>query len=162
MVLPHAWALEKEFNERVVVLMASGCSQLEAGRLASDDASLDRFIALAPLCIYDELEPRLHLAAKTATRLGTFPVPESLSFGIPQACVDLRRILTTDVSLIDVEPMRLASLLHSLRRIPGSAGETLVVSRSFPLRRITANVGPTDHIDCPDLDGEEDAHRLYA
>jgi hypothetical protein len=98
MVLPHACALEKEFDERVVVLMASGCSQLEAGRLANDDTSLDRFIALAPLCTYDELEPRRHLGAKTGTRLGTFPVPESLSFGIPQSWVDLRRISTTDVS----------------------------------------------------------------
>jgi hypothetical protein len=68
------------------------------------------FIALAPLCTYDELEPRRHLGAKTGTRLGTFPVPESLSFGIPQAWVDLRRNSTPDVSLTDVEPMRLASL----------------------------------------------------
>jgi hypothetical protein len=88
----------------------SGCSQLEAERLANDDTSLDRFIALAPLCTYDELEPRRHLGAKTGTRLGTFPVPESLSFGIPQAWVDLRRISTTHASLIDVEPMRLPSL----------------------------------------------------
>jgi hypothetical protein len=97
MVLPHACALEKEFNERVVVLMASVCSQLEADRLANDDASLDRFIA--PLCTYNEVEPRLHLGAKTGTRLGTFPVPESPWFGIPQAWVDLRRMSTTDVRL---------------------------------------------------------------
>ncbi|MGH7708331.1 MAG: hypothetical protein ACREM6_10465 [Vulcanimicrobiaceae bacterium] len=110
MVLPHACALEKEFNERVAALVAAGHPQHEAENLANDDVSLDRFIALAPLCTYDELAPERHVGVQTGARLGTFPVPANASGGIPPAWVDLRRISTTDVNLIDVEPMRLASL----------------------------------------------------
>lgn len=110
MVLPHACALEKEFSERVAVLAAAGHIQREAERLASEDASLDRFIALAPLCTYGELALERHAGVATGARLGTFPVPENVPGGIPRAWVDLRRISTTDVSLIDVEPMRLVSL----------------------------------------------------
>lgn len=110
MVLPHACALEKEFNERVAVLIAEGQVQSEAERLANDDTTLDRFIALAPLCTYAELAPVRHAGVQNGSRLGAFPVPKNFRGGIPQAWVDLRRISTTDVSLIDVEPMRFASL----------------------------------------------------
>jgi hypothetical protein len=110
MVLPHACALEKEFNERVADLVAAGHMQPEAEHLANNDVSLDRFIALAPLCTYGELAPERHTGVQTGARLGAFPVPENVSTGIPPAWVDLRRISTTDVTLVDVEPMRLASL----------------------------------------------------
>lgn len=110
MVLPHACALEKEFNEHVALLVATGHTQPEAEQLANDDVSLDRFIALAPLCTYGELALERHAGVQTGARLGTFPVPENVSGGIPAAWVDLRRISTTDVSLIDVEPLRLISL----------------------------------------------------
>jgi hypothetical protein len=110
MVLPHACALEKEFNERVAALMASGQEQIEAERLANDDVSLDRFIALAPLCTYDELSAERHAGVRTGARLGAFPVPGNVASGIPSAWVDLRRISTTDVTLVDVMPLRLASL----------------------------------------------------
>ncbi len=110
MVLPHACALEKEFNERVADLVASGTAQDDAERHASDDPTLDRFIALAPLCVYDELAPKRRTGVQTAARLGTFPVPANASAGIPATWVDLRRISTTDVALIDVEPLRFASL----------------------------------------------------
>ena len=110
MVLPHACALEKEFNERVAALMASGHEQMEAERLANDDVSLDRFIALAPLCSYGELSVERHAGVRTGARLGAFPVPENVPSGIPPAWVDLRRISTTDVTLVDVEPLRLAAL----------------------------------------------------
>jgi hypothetical protein len=110
MVLPHACALEKEFNERVGSLIAAGHQQQDAERLANDDGSLDRFIALAPLCAYSELPPERHAGVKSGIRLGSFPVPADVSGGIPAAWVDLRRISTSEVSLIDVEPLRLASL----------------------------------------------------
>jgi hypothetical protein len=110
MVLPHACALEKEFNERVAALAAGGHSEADAERLANDDVSLDRFIALAPLCAYEELAPERHAGVQSGTRLGAFPVPAHSSSGIPAAWVDLRRISTTDVGLVDVEPLRLASL----------------------------------------------------
>jgi hypothetical protein len=110
MVLPHACALEKEFNERVAALMSSGREQMEAERLANADVSLDRFIALAPLCTYGELSAERHAGVRTGMRLGAFPVPENVASGIPPAWVDLRRISTTDVTLVDVEPFRLASL----------------------------------------------------
>jgi hypothetical protein len=110
MVLPHACALEKEFNERVAFLIASGQGQSEAEDIANDDLTLDRFIALAPLCTYGELAPERHAGVREGARLGAFPVPAHSAGGIPGAWVDLRRISTTDVTLIDVEPMRLASL----------------------------------------------------
>jgi hypothetical protein len=110
MVLPHACALEKEFNECVAALVAAGHKQPEAEQLANDDLALDRFIAVAPLCTYGELVPERHTGVRAGARLGTFPVPTNVSNGIPEAWVDLRRISTTDVTLIDVEPMRLASL----------------------------------------------------
>lgn len=110
MVLPHACALEKEFNERVAILVAAGHTQPEAELLANDDVSLDRFIALAPLCAYGELAPERHAGVQAGARLGAFPVPKNAPGGIPPAWVDLRRISTTDVTLLDAEPMRLASL----------------------------------------------------
>ncbi len=110
MVLPHACALEKEFNERVASLLAGGRDQRESEAAANEDPTLDRFVALAPLCAYDELDAERHPGVRAGTRLGSFPVPESREAGIPAAWVDLRRISTTDVSLIDVDPLRLASL----------------------------------------------------
>jgi hypothetical protein len=110
MVLPHACALEKEFNEHVAILGSAGHTQPEAEELANDDVSLDRFIALAPLCTYGELAPERHAGVQTGARLGAFPVPENALGGIPSAWVDLRRISTTDITLLEVEPMRLASL----------------------------------------------------
>jgi hypothetical protein len=101
---------KKEFNERVAVLVATGHSRAKAEHLANDDVSLDRFIALAPLCTYGELDRERHAGVRSGARLGTFPVPGNPSSGIPPAWVDLRRISTTDVTLVDVEPMRLASL----------------------------------------------------
>ncbi len=110
MVLPHACALEKEFNERVAELVAAGTAQSSAEQLANDDPALDRFVALAPLCAYDDLAPKLRTGVQTCARLGTFPVPANASAGIPAAWVDLRRISTTDVALVDVETLRFASL----------------------------------------------------
>jgi hypothetical protein len=110
MVLPHACALEKEFNERVASLVVAGGDQGEAEAAANGDPTLDRFVALAPLCTYDELEAERHQGVRAGTRLGSFPVPASRDAGIPAAWVDLRRISTTDISLIDVDPLRLASL----------------------------------------------------
>jgi hypothetical protein len=110
MVLPHACALEKEFKDRVPLLVAAGHTQQDAELLANDDVTLDRFIALAPLYTYGELAPERQAGVQSGSRLGAFPVPENLSTGVPRAWVDLRRISTTDVTLIDVEPMRLASL----------------------------------------------------
>lgn len=110
MVLPHACALEKEFNERVATLVTNGRDRREAEAAANDDPTLDRFVALAPLCAYDELADERHPGVRAGTWLGAFPVPESRAAGIPWAWVDLRRISTTDVSLIDVDPLRLASL----------------------------------------------------
>src|SRR5665213_1379054 len=74
MVLPHACALEKEFNEHVALLVAAGHTQPQAEQLANDDVSLDRFIALAPLCTYAELALERHAGVQTGARLGTFPV----------------------------------------------------------------------------------------
>ena len=110
MVLPHACALEKEFNERVAALVAAGRATEEAERLANDDPALDRFIASAPLCAYDELAPERRTGVLTGARLGAFPVPQNTAAGIPEAWVDLRRISTTDLNLVDVQPLRFASL----------------------------------------------------
>jgi len=110
MVLPHVRALEKEFNERVASLVAAGVKRSDAEAAANEDLTLDRFVALAPLCAYDELPVERHLGVRAGSRLGYFPVPASRDAGIPASWVDLRRISTTDVSLIDVDPLRLASL----------------------------------------------------
>ena len=100
--------------------MASGQEQTEAERLANDDVSLDLFIALAPVCAYDELSAERHAGVRTGARLGAFPVPGNVASGIPSAWVDLRRISTTDVTLVDAVPLRLASL-SSLAGAPSSS-----------------------------------------
>lgn len=83
---PVPCALEKKFNKRVAVLVAAGHTQPEAENLANEDVSLDRFVALAPLCMYGELAPERHLGVQT------------------------ERVSAANVSLIDIEPVRLVSL----------------------------------------------------
>jgi hypothetical protein len=85
MVLPHGCALEKEFNERVALFVATGHVRAEAEQLANDDASLDRYVALAPLCTYSELAPERRAGVQSGALLGAFPAPENPSIGIPPA-----------------------------------------------------------------------------
>jgi hypothetical protein len=66
---------------RAASLEAAGLRQPEAERLANDDESLDRFIALAPLCAYGELAPERQAGVQSGSRLGSFPVPAHPSAG---------------------------------------------------------------------------------
>lgn len=112
MVLPHVCALEKEFNERVAELTHGGLTQEEAERQANDDPSLDRFIAVAPLLLYDQLAPRRREGVRSGQRLGAFPVVAHAGTGIPEAWVDLTRLSTVERALVEVPglPHRLAAL----------------------------------------------------
>ncbi len=109
MVLPHACALEKEFNERVAALQQTGLSQGDAEDIANEDPTLDRYVAVAPICLYDALADERRAGVRAGQRLDAFPVVANPSLGIPEAWVDLRRISTVERPLIET-PYRLAGL----------------------------------------------------
>jgi len=100
-------ALDAVIDEAARHAPAALVAELDSPRSRSPRCSAFRKDAL---CAYGELAPERHAGVQTGTRLGAFPVPVQSSSGIPAAWVDLRRISTTDVGLVDVEPLRLASL----------------------------------------------------
>jgi hypothetical protein len=109
MVLPHDCALEKEFNERVVELLAQGQDEADAVRAASADPALDRYLAVAPIRDYSVLPERRREGARGGQRHGAFPVPASALYALESGWVDLNAPTTVD--RVSFSPsLRVASL----------------------------------------------------
>lgn len=109
MVLSHPCALEKEWNERVAELLAAGVAQAEAEAKANADPTLDRFVAIAPIALYSDLQPSRVAGARQGARLGAFPVVVRADQSVPEGWVDFQRVSTIEIGALPLE-YRLASL----------------------------------------------------
>lgn len=99
LVISHDCQLEKDFNERIVELMAAGMELGDAREEASSDPSLDPFAVVAPLHPYDAFPPQRHAGIRSGDRIGYFPLN-----GLPgdggDYVVDLGRLSTVSVRLL--------------------------------------------------------------
>jgi hypothetical protein len=107
LVLSHDCELEKDFNERVHELLATGWSEEEARAAASADPDLDPLAVVAPLLAYGELPQHRHEGIRSGQRSGYFPLPAISGAGPEEYAVDLFHVSTVDVLLLTV---RVASL----------------------------------------------------
>lgn len=76
LVLSHDCELEKEFNERVVELIAGGMSQEAAIEDASADPTLDPFAVVAPLLPYSMFPGHQFEGIRSGQRIGVLPVDQ--------------------------------------------------------------------------------------
>jgi len=117
LILSHDCELEKEFNERVIDLLAQGVGEAEAIDIASADPDLDPWAAVAPLLPLETFEARRHSGILQGQRIGVFPVP-SLPHEAGAFAVNLFRVSTVSTELLWSSP-KLASLdeasVHVLR-----------------------------------------------
>jgi hypothetical protein len=119
MIIPHACAMEKEWNEKKIALMKIGIPQADAVEQATADDSLDPYITLAPLGSYEDVDESMHRGIKTNQRLGSFPVCAIET--LPESFVDLNRLSTVHYDVISrahrvasLSNLALAHLHHSL------------------------------------------------
>jgi hypothetical protein len=122
MVLPHACALEKEFNERVVALMKDGVSEQDAIELASAEP-LDMHVAVAPVRTYDELPSTKRHGVRYAQSLGMFPVVQSATYALEAGWADLqcpttllRRLLSKNMRVASLSELAAAYLRAALAK----------------------------------------------
>jgi hypothetical protein len=99
LVLSHDCDLEKDFNERVRELLASGHDEEAAVAEAEADPSLDPFAVVAPLLPYSEVDARRHAGIRAGQRIGTYPV-DSLPGDGGDYFVDLGLACTLSVQLL--------------------------------------------------------------
>jgi hypothetical protein len=117
LVLSHDCDLEKEFNERVRELMATGVPQDDAVAEAEADPSLDPFAVVAPLRAFTQLPAQRHQGVRQGQRIGYFPVLQLPRDG-GDYFVDLGQVTTVAVQLLP-HAGKVASLapesVHELR-----------------------------------------------
>lgn len=99
MVLSHDCELEKDFNERVRVLLADGVPEEEAIARAEADPTLDPFAVVASLRPFSELAPQRHEGVRQGQRIGYFPVLQLPRDG-GDYFVDLSQVSTVSVQLL--------------------------------------------------------------
>lgn len=119
MVVPHACAMEKEWNERRIELGRQGMSDDDATVQANSEDDLDQFVTLAPLRLYPEVPEWKHRGIRVGQRLGFFPVCEDGE--IPESFIDLNRPSTVHYTLVkrvlrqrSLSDLALAHLQHAL------------------------------------------------
>jgi hypothetical protein len=98
MVVPHACAMEKEWNDRVKELLAGGVDKAEAIQQANADANLDEYITLAPIELYASIAEWKHDGIKKGQRLEYFPVCGSDV--IPEGFVNFNQLSTVHYTLV--------------------------------------------------------------
>ncbi len=105
-VLSHDCELDKEFNEAVDALVASGVPEAEAVEAASADPALDRYVLVSPLLPYDEriVRPERWSAIRAAQKIGYFPLAAMPAYEDAEFFVHLSRISTIDRSLLGACP----------------------------------------------------------
>jgi hypothetical protein len=99
LVVSHDCHLEKDFNERVRELIATGIPEPEAIETASADPTLDPFAVVAPLLPYSAIPESRHAGIRAGGRIGYFPL-ESLPGDGGDYAVDLGRLATVSVRLL--------------------------------------------------------------
>lgn len=119
MVIPHTCAMQKDWNERVNELKGTGRTQEQAEEIANADATLDPFVVIAPILMYDTLAQSRRAATRDGSRLGTFPVCGNGV--IPEGYVDASRLTTVRQELTSIEfrvaqltPLAVGYLKHSI------------------------------------------------
>lgn len=99
LVLSHDCELEKDFNERVRELIASGRPEAEAVAEAEDDPTLDPFAVIAPLHPFADLPAPRHAGVRQGQRIGYFPLLRLPRDG-GDYFVDLGQVCTVSVQLL--------------------------------------------------------------
>jgi hypothetical protein len=90
--------MEKEWNERIADLVSQSTSDDEAQDLASADSTLDEYITIAPIRLYDGLPDRRRRSTARGDRLGNFPVCPDAE--IPASFADLNMMSTVHFTVI--------------------------------------------------------------
>jgi hypothetical protein len=110
-VVSHDCQLEKEFNDRVRMLVEEGRSEAEAEAVADGDPTLDQFINVCPL-----IDPSCYRATwdslSAGKVIGAFPVPGQEDRRISPSVVDLTFRATIDRNVVVA---RFASLSEDAR-----------------------------------------------
>jgi len=106
LVVSHDCELDKEFNETVDALVASGTGEEDAIEAASADPSLDRYVLVSPLLPYDDRVVRRERwdAIRAAQKIGYFPLPPIAEYEDAEFLVHLSRISTVERTLIESCP----------------------------------------------------------
>ena len=107
MVIPHNCAMEKDWNERVAELVASGASQGEAEQQAGSDTTLDPLVTVAPILPYAGLSAKRERSIRSGLRLSAFPVVGNAQ--VPEGYVDLNAMTSAFYTLVLTE-QRVAAL----------------------------------------------------
>ena len=107
MVIPHNCAMEKDWNERVAELVASGASQGEAEQQAGSDTTLDPLVTVAPILPYAGLSAKRERSIRSGLRLSAFPVVGNAQ--VPEGYVDLNAMTSVRYTLVLTE-QRVAAL----------------------------------------------------
>lgn len=108
LILSHDCELEKEFNERVTELIEQGRGEDEAVGIASGEADLDPWAAVAPVVPLETYDEKRHQGILQGQRIGLFPVPR-LPYEDGSFAVDLFQVSTVSTELLWAGP-KLASL----------------------------------------------------
>ena len=99
LVVSHDCELEKDFNERVCELLASGLAEADAVAEAERDPTLDPFAVIAPLLPFDGLPAKRHAGVRDGQRIGYFPLHQLPRDG-GDYFVDLGQLSTVSVQLL--------------------------------------------------------------
>lgn len=123
LVLSHDCHLEKDFNERVRELIASGVPDDEAVRLASADPALDPYAVVAPLQPYSAVPAHRHAGIRAGDRIG-YVALDALPGDGGDYVVDLGRACTVSVRLLpwrakiaSLAPESVAELRYKLAEV---------------------------------------------
>lgn len=151
MVLTHDCEIDKEFNRRRTELEKQGHTREDAIVIASDDPTLDAFIAVSPLLGYEEVPSDQHQGIRSGIRVGYLPVPRASLFDDEEFLVDLRRVATVDRQLV-LTYERLASLTDEARGVLRFKITEAYASRALAvIEEIESMVGRTilevDHLE---------------
>ncbi len=128
MVASHDCHFDKEWNRRRSALIKEGVAEVDAERLAGEEAGLDRAFIASPLLRPDELDiDRGNLMAGKV--LGYLPVPASADGLVPEAVVDLTYRVTLDrldiVRVASISAPARAQLRYALTRLDSLRAVTI-------------------------------------
>jgi hypothetical protein len=142
LVISHDCQLEKDFNERIVELLAGGTELDDAREEASSDPSLDPFAVVAPLQPYGAFPAQRHSGLRSGDRIGCFPLN-----GLPgdggDYVVDLGRLSTVSVRLLP-QSAKVASLAPaSVAELRYKLAEAYSIRDLSVLAELEAMVGHT-------------------
>lgn len=176
MVTSHDCHFDKEWNQRVRMLIREGVEEREAHRIAEADQTLDRTFNASPLVYPHEVNrDRGNLMAGRV--LGFLPVPASHDGVVPEAVVDLTYRVTLDrldvvplkavgtearmqlrYALAQLDTLRATSVGFELERVVGRHIERVTFPRERPLFvRLHLDDGTEIDLLQPPVEPNEDA-----